>query len=414
MVEIRPFKAYHYNFEKISSAHERLFAPPYDVISENLLQILREEPLNISNITLGKIDGSYDGAAEKLDKWRREGLVIQDERQHYYVYEQIFHREGRTFNRTGLIALTKLTPLGKVIMPHEKTHPKAKEDRLENLRAIRGNLEQIFLIYDDPSNSISEVLERHKQPENILISFVDFDDVKHRIFYIRSESDIAKITELLGDKSALIADGHHRYETSLLFSRLMDEESGNGSHDFVMATLVNAYDPGLLLLPTHRLIHSVDDSIVKNLPKLMNDKFDLEEIGERIVLVDRLNGQNEHGVFGIWLPGEKRGYIATLRPEYRSDDPEGRLDVSILHHLVLEELLGITPEMQERKEKIRYIRGTEEAFKEMIGEDNQILFLLNPPSIPDVIDVAKEGVTLPHKSTNFHPKFWSGLLMYLF
>lgn len=413
MVEIKPFHGFYYDTRTASAAAADLMAPPYDVISEKLLVRLTREPHNIANITLGKIDGSYAHAAEFLRKWIGDGIIRRDADECVYVYDQSFSWDGRIRCRTALLAATRLEPVGQHILPHELTHPKAKQDRLDSLKAVRGNIEQVFLIYDDSSGKILDLLEEAKKPENSVISFIDFEDVSHRLFRISDPRAIGAIKEELRGRSALIADGHHRYETALEYSRMMDGKKGQGAHDFLLTSLVSAHDPGLLMLPTHRLLHSLDPGLLADLPSALSRKFEVEEIGDRVALFERLSGEDARGTLGFWLTESNRGLLAVLKPEYYPEDPVKRLDIFVLHELVLEELLGLTPEMQERKEGIEYVKGTEEALKEAENGGYQVACLLNPPTIPEVIELARSGRKMPHKATYFYPKLWSGIVMYM-
>lgn len=414
MVEIKPFRGFHYDFEGLDRAPEKLLAPPYDVISSELLRSLSSEPLNISNVMLGNRGDAYRHAAGLFREWVSSGKLVQDDRPCFYAYEQTFKIEGRTLQRTGLVGLVRIEPLGRNILPHEMTHPKAKQDRLELLSAINANIEQIFLICDDKDSAVDALLERIKQPANEVVMFTDFDNVRHRIFRIPKEADIEALTRTMSGKKALIADGHHRYETALKHSEMMDREKGPGPHDYVLATIVNSRNPGLAMLPTHRLIHSMDEKVIDSLKGKLTAKFEIEPVADKATLMGRLEGREGCGVIGFWLPRKSSGFVATLKPDFCSRDPVERLDVSILHKYVLEEALGITPEMQERKEKVEFVKGTEEAFKEAENSGCQLLCLLAPASIPEVFEAAETGRKLPHKATYFYPKLWSGLIIYIF
>jgi len=413
MVDVKPFRGYHYDFEGIGKSPEKLLAPPYDVISEEMRATLSSEPLNICNVMLGNKRDSYAHAKEVFDEWIRSGRIVEDDGPGYYVYEQTFRIEGRIYQRNGIVALLRIEPLGKNILPHEKTHPKAKQDRMELLGAIKANIEQIFLIYDGSEASTQEILERIKQPGNEILAFMDPDDVRHRLFRMTRGSDIEKITLSLAGKKALIADGHHRYEVAQKYSKEMDGKVGPGPHDYAICTFVNSHDPGLVMLPTHRLVHSLPRGRVESLRSKLSDKFDIEAVNDKTSLLARLEGREGCGVIGVWRIKERDGFIAALKPEFCSKDPVEKLEVSILHHYILEEALGINPEMQERKEGIEYVKGTEESFKLAESGDFQLLFLLTPSSIPEVMEAAETGKLLPHKSTYFFPKLWSGLIMYL-
>ena len=414
MVEISPFRGYHYDFDRLGKPPEKLLAPPYDVISDDLLNSLSSEPLNVSNITLGNREDAYRHASDILRGWVASGKLVQDEKPCLYAYEQTFKMEERILQRTGLVALVKIEPIGKSILPHEKTHSKARQDRLELLSAINANIEQIFLICDDRGGVMDSVLERVKQPGNEVLMFTDFDNVRHRLFRISRESDINLLTRSLLGSKALIADGHHRYETALAYSEKIDAAKGRGPHDYFMATIVNARNPGLIMLPTNRLVHSVDEKLISGLPSRLSARFDVELVEDKATLMGRLEGREGCGVLGFWYPRKGMGFVAVLKQENCSQDPVEKLDVSILHRYVFEEALNITPEMQERKEKVEFVKGTEESFKEAETRDCQLLCLLAPASIPEVMEAAETGRMLPHKSTYFYPKLWSGLVVYIF
>lgn len=413
MVDVKPFRGYHYDFEGIAKPPERLLAPPYDVISEEMRASLTSEPLNICNVMLGNDGDSYAHASEIFYGWIRSGKIVRDADPCYYVYEQTFRIEGRIHQRNGVIALLRLEPLGKEVLPHEKTHPKAKKDRMELLGAVRANIEQIFMIYDDKEARMNEILERVKQPGNELVDFVDPDEVRHRVFRITREGDIKRMTSTLSGKKALIADGHHRYEVAQKYAEELDGRTGKGPHDFAVCTFVNARDPGLMTLPTHRLVHSVDKGRIDALQARLAEKFEVEEVGDKASMLAKLEGREGCGVIGVWRVKEGNGFIAALRPELCSKNPVERLDVSILHRYIIEEALGISAEMQERKEKIDFVKGTEDSFKVAEEGGFQLLLLLTPSSVPEIFEAAETGRLLPHKSTYFYPKLWSGLIMYL-
>jgi len=414
MAEIGPFRAYYYNLRKIRIAPEKLVAPPFDVISEEMRAKLSAEPLNICNIMLGNRGDAYASAANKLRGWIEEEKITQDNAECYYLYEQTFGFEGKSLQRLGLIALLRLEPLGRNILPHEKTHPKTMVDRYELLSAVRGNIEQIFMIYEDRKDSLRPILERVRQPVNEILTFVDPDGVRHRIFRIPRPADVDEITKTISGKQLLIADGHHRYETALRYASELDEKVGSGLHDYVLVALVNSYDPGLIMLPTHRLLHSIDEKTKQGLERKLKKRFEVRKTRDKVYLLELLEGAAGCGSLGIWLIEEKMGYLATLKDEFRSDDPVDRLDVSILHKYVIEEIFGVTEEMQERKEKIEFVKGTEESFKFASENDFDVICLLNPSSVPEIFDAARTGKKLPHKSTYFFPKVWSGVVMRFF
>jgi uncharacterized protein (DUF1015 family) len=414
MVEIRPFRGCYYNLARVGVPPDRLVAPPFDVISEEMRIKLSSEPMNICNIMLGDRNDSYASAAEKLREWIADKKIVQDEAECYYLYEQTYRFEDRLLQRLGVIALLRLEPLGSNVLPHEKTHPKAISDRYALLSATRTNIEQILMIYSDKDYSLRPLLERVKQPFNELMVFTDPDCVRHRIFRIPRPADVEEITGALAGKQLLIADGHHRYETALRYANEMDARVGHGPHDYVLVTLINSYDPGLIMLPTHRVLHSIDKEIIREIERKLKRRFDVKKTKDKVHLLGLLEGSVGCGSIGIWLVKERKGYLATLKSQFRSDDPVEKLDVSILHKYVIEEIFGITEEMQERKEKIEFVKGAEDAFRYAVEKDFDVVCLLNASSVPEIFDAARTGRKLPHKSTYFYPKVWSGVLMRTF
>jgi len=167
------------------------------------------------------------------------------------------------------------------------------------------------------------------------------------------------------------------------------------------------------MLPTYRLLHSLNPRLLARLPIDLKKRFDVEEIDDRIALSERLSGEDATGALGFWLTESNRGLLALLKPQFHPKDPLKNLDVFILHEFVLEDLLGLTPEMQDRKESIDYVKNTEDAFREAENGGYQVICMLNPPTIPEVMDIARSGRKMPHKSTFFYPKLWSGLVMYM-
>ena len=220
MAVVKPFRGYFYSSEFIKNHPiDRLAAPPYDVISEKEKARLAEEPYNFVHLTLGKVENGYQKAKELLQSWIREGVIEQDESPSFYIDEQEFqlNSSGRK-KRTGFVALVRLESWEKkIIMPHERTMPKYSMDRLELLRATRANLEQIFGIFNDSSGGIDELLEENKKEENFMFQFTDYQGVTHRLWRIKEKEVIDKIKRILSPRTIIIADGHHRYETSLMY-----------------------------------------------------------------------------------------------------------------------------------------------------------------------------------------------------
>ena len=219
MAVVKPFRGYFYSSEFIKNHPiDRLAAPPYDVISEKEKARLAEEPYNFVHLTLGKVENGYQKAKELLQSWIREGVIEQDETPSFYIDEQEFqlNSSGRK-KRTGFVALVRLESWEKkIIMPHERTMPKYSMDRLELLRATRANLEQIFGIFNDSSGGIDELLEENKKKKTLCFSLLITRGYAP-IVEDKGKEVIDKIKRILSPRTIIIADGHHRYETSLMY-----------------------------------------------------------------------------------------------------------------------------------------------------------------------------------------------------
>lgn len=413
-----PFEAIHYNTSRFGKDLTRFVAPPYDVISPSMERKLKEDRLNITHITLGDQGDEYCVASRRLKTWLDDKVLVKDRGMSYYIYEQTFGGpDGLPRVRSGIVGLVKLEDFSRgIVMPHEKTIPKHKADRMALMRAVRGNTEQIFLLYDDASGEIEDILRTSKVRDEEL-RFTDSDGVQHRVIRISDAYLVDKISKLFDPARLLIADGHHRYETSLEYRDIMREKDGPSPeyrpYDYVLATLVSFRNPGLLVFPTHRLVRGIEDRLIGKLPKLLEEEFELKQLDKPETLAQAVE-DSKREAFGVWIPKANELLLATRKKHGPSESPMDDLPVYIVQERVLKRLLGYTAEMLDRKINLEYVKGTDAAKAAMLTGDHQACFFVKPPSVQQVMVVAQKGQKMPHKSTYFFPKMWSGTLVNLF
>jgi len=442
MAEIKPFRGYRYSLK--AGPLSRLVTPPYDVIDEaSQEEYYRRHPYNIIRLEYGKIypgdtaeDNRYTRAAACFKAWREDKVLVPEEQPAFYFYEQEFTVRGRRAKRCGLICRVKLEPYEKgVVLPHEETLPRHKEDRLALLKACQANFSPIFGLYIDKERQVEEVLRRAltcdgqagiREPD---VEFEDEDGQVHRLWVITRPEVLKQVEELFVPQRIFIADGHHRYETALAYQRERREQegfpAGERPYDYVMMTLVNLYDPGLVVLPTHRLVRNLRD---------LKENFLLEGLKEHFIVepfplapnysnfgefLKKMEEKGTHGhAFGLYY-GKGRLYLLTLREEgaLSSLMPEGHspawkeLDVSVLHCLILERILGIGGAERAEEKYLTYTREEEGALRAVDGGEYQLAFFLNPTRVEQVKLVAEAGEKMPQKSTYFYPKLITGLVI---
>ena len=416
MVHIAPFRAVHYNNLRFGNDVIRFVAPPYDVIDRSMERKLKEDRLNITHITLGNEDDSYATAAKRLRRWLNDEVMVTDESVGLYIYEQTFQgMDDRVRMRTGIVAVVRLEEFSKgVILPHENTIPKHKADRKELMEAIGGNTEQIFMLYDDPTGEVEATIDECRKSEETL-RFIDDEGVHHRIVRIGDKAVTRRLCELLEPQNMLIADGHHRYETALEYRAGHDQprEGDDRPFDYVLATLVSFGNPGLVINPTHRLIGHVDDEVLDDLEGLLKEEFYLTSAESHEQLLEALDKAGP-GSFGVWCPAADLRALAVPKDRTAPGGPLDGLSVYVLQEKVLKGILGFTTEMLDRKTNIDYVKEPRAALTMVESGEHAICFFVKAPTVQQVMEVAKAGLKMPHKSTYFSPKIWSGTLLYLF
>lgn len=436
MAEIQPFRGLRYNPEKIRL--EEVITEPYDRITPAMQEnYYQRSPYNIVRVILGKDDDNehpekdkYRRAKILLEKWEEEGIFIREKKRALYFYEQEFQLDGEPRRRLGLIVRAKLDDFAsKKVLPHEKTFPKPKEDRLRLLRATKTNTEQIFLLYSDDDKKAHQPISRALEKAETAADVRDKDGFRHRLGVVQDEKDISRIQRALAEKVLIIADGHHRYETSLNYKAEMAAglglSRGVEPWNYVMMTLFDLNDPGLVILPTYRLVKGLEKLSEQGLKSAFSDWFEISEVAwsapadrAGLARVREIVSGNEH-TFALFASGLKKFLVLRLKSEDILDDQGDpaksaewkRLDVAILHFLIIDRLSRFTARPFVQEECVSYIRNLEEGLRKVEAGEWQVIFLLKPCSLQQVRQVVEKGELMPHKSTDFFPKLKSGLVL---
>ena len=440
MVRVVPFRGYRYNGESISDFGD-VVSPPYDVIKGELIEMLHNRsPYNISHVIRGdknaadnSVNNEYTRAREYLEKWIREGILEKEKEEAFYVYSQEFEVLGSSHTRWGFIGLIELEDFGTPdadtgtnfagVLQHEETLPKDIEDRLNLLRTTKANFGQIFVVYPDPEGIVDNVLAK-KMKDKPLMATDDGLGVVHKLWAITDGTDIHTISDTMKDRFAIIADGHHRYKTALAYR---NEKPDMESAGYRMLTFVNMSNPGLVVLPTHRLVQNIEGFDIRTITEKLKSDFEVREYGpgeeakaRMFADLERDFGEMKHG-FGIYAC-DGNFYGLTLADEgvmdafERRSDAWKKLDVSILHMLILDRYLGIDREKLAAGtigggSFVEYIKGIGDAVDasiEKVDRGAQAVFFMNPTKVEEVETVAGNFETMPQKSTFFYPKVYTG------
>lgn len=434
MAEIAPFRGVLYCPEDRNQPDlSTQLAPPYDVINDAQRQALASRsPFNAVHLILpkdrlgGDSDEKYAEAASTLERWRSAGIMARDAVPALYRYHQIFTPPGvpgaAPVVRRGFIARIRLHRFAEgIVLPHERTLAGPKLDRLKLKRATRTHLSQVFGLYDDPQRLADAAFVEVEGQTPALHGKTD-DGVEHLLWRLTEPAAIAQVAGLLRDRRIYIADGHHRYETMLaLRDELRADPTYRGPDsaiEYGSIFLCNASDPGLLVFPTHRVLHSLPGFDLAALLPHLGERFELDErpgAPDAAAVQATLTEKGQRGPSMLLASGGRYIYL-TLRPG-AADGLAGpavlrTLDVTVLHALILEQLLGIDRAAQEAQTYLRYLKDTSQALTAAADTGaNQAVFLLNPTPVQQVMAVAEAGEVMPQKSTYFYPKIASGLVL---
>jgi uncharacterized protein (DUF1015 family) len=431
-MKIKPFKAYRYDPQVVKDVG-KCIAPPYDVIDASLRERLYEQsPYNIVRVIQGKAasgdndaDNVYTRAADHFNTWIQSGVLKQDEKDMLYGYVQDFEIAGVALQRQSFISLVELEPFGGSIKPHEKILKKPMEDRLQLKRATTARFGLVFMLYDDPDGVAEGAVQKACERE-ALVDFTDEQGVRHRLYAIEDAADQAAITTMMGQRSCVIADGHHRYTTGLT----LREECDLPTARFQMVAFANTRQEGVIVLATHRLVHGIDAFAETALLDQLRGDFALEAFTfvdqtqketakQRMLEVLHQGLSEDRCVFGIYC-GSRSFHLATLKDRSRMTDVAAEmseawqgLDVAVLHKLILEGQLGIDEEKLSSGRFITYVKDTPTAIDDSIAQvdsgQQQAAFFTNPIKMEQLFAVTDTGERMPQKSTYFYPKMYTGL-----
>jgi uncharacterized protein (DUF1015 family) len=418
MASIRPFRGLRYS--TLSAPIDQLVAPPYDVLSSaQRLSLAAQSEYNVVHLTLPEQKDDdrskfvkYARSAARLAEWRRDGVLALEPQPAFYRYVQTFHIPGEPdpIVRVALIALIKTEPYAKgVVLPHEQTFPKHKEDRLRILEATRAHLECIFGLFEDEGGTIFRAITDAPVVSSIEL---EADDVHHRLEPITDPAKQAELQELLETRKVWIADGHHRYETACTFREALGEQPGPVAEDYMMMALSSMSDPGLVLLPTHRILNSLPILETELKSRLEADFEVVPTAPTGLFAAIAAVAEQGQRAFGLVLPSG--GLVLKVRDlhslvqqiEAEGSEQLNQLDVSILHRVILERIAGV-----KGLDTLAYTRDPEEAIS-AIDKGAAAAFLMNPPTVEDMRVIALGGEKMPQKSTYYYPKILSGLVLW--
>ncbi|MBI2818697.1 MAG: DUF1015 domain-containing protein [Acidobacteria bacterium] len=444
MAVVLPFAALRYDSRKVGSL-EQVLTQPYDKISPEMQrEYLRRSPYNFARLIKGETksgdsstENVYTRAAAWLRDWREQGVLVQRKAPAYYAYYQKFTMpgsvEGSSLVRKGFVGLGKLEPYDSgVIFRHEQTLSAPKADRLDLLRATRANLESIFLLYSDPERNIEAILDRAAATPPVAEVTDDYG-VAHQLWDVDDPVEMQELRQAMADKRLIIADGHHRYETALNFQRECQQGHPGREADCSLAlmTFVNMEAEGIVILPTHRLVRSLEGWSSQRFLKAAERYFsitrfpflgegDWQSAAEKLRTAMEINpSESDATSIGAVFQEDNAFYCLRQRPEISWEKfmpgltpAERSLDVTILHRIAFGLCLGMDEEAVRKEKYLSYVRQFDEGVESVMQGTSQACFFLSPVKMHQVRDIAFAGRVLPQKSTDFYPKLLSGLALY--
>jgi uncharacterized protein (DUF1015 family) len=437
MASIYPFRAWRYNPSAVRL--DDVVTQPYDKISPSMQQAYyQRSPFNLVRIILGlpelfdaeRGESVYTRAARDFRAWREQGVLIQEKDPCIFAYSQRFKVPGTEIvkERRGFIAIGKVHDYAeKVVFRHEQTLSKPKGDRLNLLKATHAHFGQIFMLYSDPAGSVEKILYDGNGPADAEIT--DEYNVLHRLWKVSDPAVIRLLTTAMADKKLIIADGHHRYETALNYSKehapaaqaKYQSATKLPQPDYpeaaVMMTFVNMDSDGLVVLPTHRVVHSLANFDPAAFARSAEEFFTVKTLpaADAASYMETLGKQQGTAFVAVTRAG---AFLLNSKPEpiaaALADLPERQrqLDLSHLHSIVLDRLLGLDAEKVRDQTNLRYLRDAAEAVDQVRRGEADVTFLTNPVSMEQLREVAFAGDVMPQKSTDFFPKLLSGLAIY--
>jgi uncharacterized protein (DUF1015 family) len=428
MVRIAPFRGVFYNQKKIRDL-TRVVTPPYDVISpDEQEKLYRKSPYNFVRLDLSQEPDPYTAVAELFANWQAEGIFERDEEPAiYFAVHKFALKGGEIRERHGFYALTQLQEFSSgEIRPHEKTLEAPKHDRLKLMLASHAQLSSIFALYSQLKDSINRILSEQTEGKAPFIEVKLDNGDECRLWRITDPGLIREIQRQMKEQHLVIADGHHRYEATLRYRDRMRSNgasTGRESFNYIMTYFANMNDESLVILPTHRLVRGYEPKPFLQLEEALQTYFYIEQYpktpeGKSSFLKALKNSGKKQRLIGASFKRDPRYLILRLKNkrimQRLAKDlsaPLRELEVSTLHHLILEHILGLSPEQQTNGETIRYSQDEEALLQALEKEEYQAAFLLNATKSADILKIVDSGETMPQKSTYFYPKLISGLVV---
>ena len=410
-MEIQPIEALVYNTDKVEI--KDVIAPPYDVIDEKYQNDLyKRSKYNIVRLILNKGDNKYEDAKNDFNNWKDKEILIKTKKPSiFYLIQQYKNEKGKLIERKGFIARNKIEDFStKKVLPHEYTMGGPKQDRLNLVSATKAFFSQIFMVYRDDK----QIIEKEILPKYLAKTpFVDVCDdlnVRNIVYIIDDESDIKLIQKTLEDKTLLIADGHHRYETSMNYSKLHKE---NEKAKYVMSYFTNAKDENLVIYPTHRVIEkSIEpDKIIDAVKKY----YDIDKYNSKEEFLEKIEQENKKQITtGLILKNSNDFYVLKLKEGIKETIQAPKelqnIDLVALHELILKKELDFSQDELMAQKGIKYEKRESIAF-DAINKGASAVFIMAYPKMDDILNVSNAGLRMPQKSTYFYPKLLSGLVI---
>ncbi|HYB20197.1 MAG TPA: DUF1015 domain-containing protein [Thermodesulfobacteriota bacterium] len=449
MALVLPFRGISYDSGKVG-ALSQVVAPPYDVISAEAQDALyRRHPQNVIRLILNKEtpqdnaqDNRYSRSAAFYRTWLQEGILVRTPTPHFYFLQEEFGSSllssapadvsGQKIVRQGFIGLVRLEEYSAgVVLPHEKTQTKPRADRLALMEACQANFSQIFSLYPDEEGAMASVYHQVFSSKSPAMELTDDEGVRRKLWMVGDPAVLRKVTEIMGARKIFIADGHHRYETALAYRekqrRQFPQGTGRETYHFTMMYLSAMEDKGLFILPTHRVVHHLENFQASSfLDQLRSDfsvrAYDFNSRNEKVTrkkfLMELASRAERTRCLGMLLEKERKYFLLSLKEERVLDEAQPgispslrALDVNLLHILVFQKRLKIGPRELAAGKNVHYFKEPEDAAGTVKSGEGQIAFFLNPTKVYQVRDVSLAGETMPSKSTFFYPKLLSGLVI---
>ncbi|NLT65606.1 MAG: DUF1015 domain-containing protein [Acidobacteria bacterium] len=421
MALVYPFQGFRYSKEAVGDLN-KVVTQPYDKTTPAMQdEYYERSPYNVVRITLSREqDPSYPEAGTTFRKWIRKKVLVRDSSPSIYAYYQEYRIENETRTQRGFISLLDLKNAEAGVIPHEHTLAAPKQDRLNLMRSLEANEDFIYMLYSDETLAINTVIDKAISGREPDIEVIDEYGAIHRVWAISQPDVIDAVRNGMQQQRLFIADGHHRFETSVNFMNECERKGwrpgGIESFDKRMITCFNSAD-GVTILPTHRLVRDLPGFEPRFFLRSIEQYFEVEPASSPESLWERMKEERQSHVFGFYAANLQGYFFLRLREEATSDplilshtEPYRKLDVSILHTLLLERFLGIDADKLAAQSHIDYVRERETAIRLVDESKCQAAFFLNPTTAEQMQLVASLGERMPQKSTDFFPKLLTGLV----